>query len=208
MSGYVLYGRNETGSAAVEAALAEAGAAFEVRDVPGDRTEAEAAGFLAVNPRGQVPALVLPDGSVVTEGPAILLHIADAFPAAGLAPPPGSPERARHDRWLCFLHANCYEGELRRFYPDRYTTDPAGADGIRAAAEDYVRRHYVLLASAVAFAPYCCGDRPSMLDIYLWMIIQWSDRDWAAAHVPSIVAMARDMALRPRVAPVQKRHFP
>ncbi|MFN0113246.1 MAG: glutathione S-transferase family protein [Paracoccaceae bacterium] len=207
MAGYVLYGRLETGSAAAEAALAEAGAVFGLREVPGGEEAARASGFLAVNPRGQVPALVHPSGVVITEGPAILLHIADAFPAAGLAPRPGSPERARHDRWLCFLHANCYEGELRRFYPDRYTTDPGGVEGVRAAAEEYVKRHYLLLESENAPAPYLFGDQPTVLDLYLWMLLQWTERDWTATHCPALLRLVDAAAARPKVAPVQARHF-
>lgn len=207
MADYVLYGRIETGSAAVEAALAEAGAAFEMRDVPGDRSAAEASGYLGVNPRGQVPALVHPSGTVITEGPAILLHIADAFPSARLAPRPGSPERALHDRWLCFLHANCYEGELRRFYPERYTTGPAGVADVQTAADEYVKRHYILFESANALAPFVFGTEPTVLDLYAWMILQWTERAWVAAHCPALLQLVDAVAARPKVTPVQARHF-
>ena len=141
---YRLYGRRGTGSAASEAALAEVGAAFEVVEVPGDRGLAAAQGYLGVNPRGQVPALALPDGTAIAEGTAILLHLADVFPEARLAPPPGSSARARHDRWLLFFQANLYEGELRHYFPDRYVDDPDAAGSVMRAADAYVKRHYVL----------------------------------------------------------------
>jgi len=204
---YRLYGRAGTGSAASEAALAEAGAAFETVEVPADRDLAAAAGFHRVNPRGQVPALALPDGTVIAEGAAILLHLADAFPAARLAPPPGSFARAHHDRWLLYFHGNVYEGELRRFYPDRYTTDPAGVPGVQAAAEDYVKRHYALFEAELAAGRYGFGDGLSVLAIYLWMLVQWMDRDWMAAHCPRLLALADAVAARPAVAPVHARHF-
>jgi glutathione S-transferase len=206
MAGYVLYGRNGSGSAVVEAALVEAKVPFELRDVPGDREAAEAEGFMRINPRGQVPALVLPDGTVATEGPATLLHIADAFPASNLAPKPGTSARVTHDRWLCFLHANCYEAELRRFYPDRYTDDPAGAPAVSSAALAYARRHYVLLESEVPLTPFVFGDRISMLDLYLWMLIQWHDPAWASTHCPKIWALAQAIAQRPSIAPLQAKH--
>ena len=209
---YRLYGRLTTGSAASEAALAETGARHTLLDVPGDRTAAAAGGYLAINPRGQVPALVLPDGTVLTEGAAILLHLADAFPEARLAPPPGTAARATHDRWLFFFHANVYEGELRRYYPDRYTTDPAGAEGVRAAAEDYVKRHYLLFDRArteagLADAPFALGPRRTALDLYLWMLIQWIDRAWMTAHAARLLAVADAVAALPAVAPVHARHF-
>ena len=91
--GYILYGRRQTGSMAVQAALDLAGADWSFRLTPRPTTEAELAALKSVNPRGQVPILVHPDGTIITEGPAILLHLADAFPAAGLAPAPGTSAR-------------------------------------------------------------------------------------------------------------------
>ena len=204
---YRLYGRNATGSAAVEAAFAEAGVDYDLVDVPRNAGEAAAAGYLAVNPRGQVPALVLPDGTAIAEGTAILLHIADAFPASRLAPPPGSFARAHHDRWLLFLQANIYEGELRRYYPDRYTADPVCTENVRAAAEDYVKRHYALFEAALSPAPFAFGAEATAADIYLWMLVQWMDRDWISAHCPKIAAIADAVAARPLITPIHRRHF-
>ncbi len=204
---YRLYGRRATGSAAPEAAFAEAGAAVELVDVPGDAAEAKAAGFHGVNPRGQVPALILPDGSAIAEGPAILVHIADAHPAARLAPAPGSFARARHDRWLAFCHANLYEGELRRFYPERYTTSEACIGSVQAAADAYVKRHYVLLEAAVGDGSYPMEENLSVLDIYVWMLVQWMERDWMLAHCPRLLGLADRVAARPRIAPIHAAHF-
>lgn len=207
MAGYRLYGRIGTGSACIEAALAEAGVDFEMMEVPDDAGTAVAQGYNRINPRGQVPALVLPDTTVVMEGPAILLHIADAFPSTGLAPLPGSPARARHDRWLCFFHANLYEGELRRYYPDRYTTESACVESVRAAAEAYVKRHYALFEAEVTPAPYALGETLTCLDLYLWMLVQWIDRDWLQTQCPRLLALTGHVARRDRVAPVHLRHF-
>lgn len=212
MTGYRLYGRDGTGSAAVEAALAEAGVAYTVTEVPGDAEAARAAGFFDVNPRGQVPALALPDGSIVTEGTAILLHLADAFPAAKLAPAPGTPARAQHDRWLMFLQANVYEGELRHFYSDRYTTDADGAAGVEAAAIAYVARHRAMFDKALGAAaggtgPFFFGDRLSMLDIYAWNLSLWTDADALAAACPWLARLAAAVAARPAIAPIHARQL-
>lgn len=204
---YRLYGRDATGSAAIEAAFAEAGVDYDLTEVSPDPGEAAAAGYLAVNPRGQVPALVLPDGSAIAEGTAILLHIADAFPQARLAPPPGSFARAHHDRWLLFLQANVYEGELRRYYSDRYTAEPGCAEAVRAAAEDYVKRHYALCEAGLAPGPFALGPDRTLVDLYLWMLVQWMDRDWLESHCPKITAIADAVAARPRVAAIHRRHF-
>ena len=207
MARYCLHGRNGTGSAAPEAAFAEAGVAIDLVDVPQDAAAAEAAGLLKVNPRGQVPALVLPDGSAIAEGTAILLHIADAFPDARLAPRPGSFARAHHDRWLSFLQANIYEGELRHYYAERYTDDPDGAEAVRSAAVAYVRRHYQLLEAAIRPEPYVFGADLTVLDLYIWNLAVWMDRAWLAAHCPKVNALANKVASRSAVAPLHARHF-
>lgn len=204
---YCLHGRKGTGSAAPEAALAEAGVAFDLIEVPSDKGEAAQSGFLSVNPRGQVPALVLPDGTAIAEGTAILLHVADAVPGAGLAPPPGSFARAHHDRWLLFLQANIYEGFLRQFYADRYTADPAGAEAVAAAAEDYVKQHFELFEAGLGETPFACGERLSVLDLYLWVLAQWVDQDWLADRCPKIRRLSDRVANRPLIAPVHRVHF-
>jgi glutathione S-transferase len=115
MSVYRLYGYPQSGSAAVELALVAGGIAHELVVLDPEAGELSSPAFLAINPRGQVPALGLPDGSVVTEMPAILTCLADANPDSGLAPPAGTSARAQHDRWLAFTHANIYEAVLRMY---------------------------------------------------------------------------------------------
>lgn len=210
MARYVLHGYPESGSAAVEVALALGGIAHDLRDLDpgaGDLTRPD---FLALNPRGQVPVLVLPDGSpnksVVTEIPAILLHLADAHPGSGLAPPPGSPARAQHDRWLAFTHANLYEGVLRLFYADRYTTDPQGADGVRAAAEGYLRRHLAILEGVMADGPFLLGPQPMAVDCLIWIILSWLGPETKAA-TPRLTALADAMAADPRLSAAMARHL-
>ena len=103
MSGYILYGYPASGSGAVEVALVAANIPFEMKDLDPDAGELESEAFLAINPRGQVPTLIHPDGSVITEVPAILLHLADAHPGCGLAPQSGSSARAQHACTRCML---------------------------------------------------------------------------------------------------------
>ncbi|QYK42564.1 MAG: glutathione S-transferase family protein [Paracoccaceae bacterium] len=207
MAGYQLYGYAGSGSAAVELALLAGGIAHKRVDLDpaaGDLTNPD---FLAINPRGQVPALVLPDGSVVTELPAILSHLADANPGSGLAPPPGSPLRAQHDRWMAFTHANIYEAVLRVYYTDRYTTDPAGVPGIKAAAEAYVFRHLALLEDAVGAGPFLLGSGPMGVDFLIWVILTWLDRDQVSATAPGLLAMADALSAAPNLAETAKRHL-
>ena len=207
---YRLYGRRQTGSMAIEAALNLIGAEWQLEEVASDPSEAERAAFQRINPRGQVPVLVHPDGTVISEGPAILVHLADAFPAAGLVPVPGSTARARHDRWLAFFHANVYEGMLREFYADRYTDDPAGVSAVQSAATSYVRRHFQIFEAEVAARigkGFCCGDRVAALDIYIWMLCFWLEDGWLAANCPEMHALWLRTRALPALLPVEQAHF-
>ena len=204
---YHLYGRRQTGVMAVEAALAEIGIEAVAIDQPRPATPEEISAFRRINPRLQVPVLVHPDGTVITEGPAILTHLADAHPQAGLIPPPGSPDRARHDRWLAFFQANIYEGMLREIYAERYTTESAGAAGVQAAATDYVRRHFQIFDTELGPGPYWAGKRLQILDIYVWMLCHWIDADWLTLTCPRIARLWRTASTRPDLAAIAQAHF-
>lgn len=206
MPPYVLHARKQTGSMAIEAVLAEAGIPHDIVTQPIPETPEAIAAFARINPRLQVPVLIHPDGTVITEGPAILLHLADAFPSAGLAPPPGTSDRARHDRWLAFLHANVYEGMLRELFPDRYT-DAADAAPVASAATAYVRQHFTLLEDAFDRGPLLSGTPLAVLDVYLWMLCYWLDPDWLKSSCPRIHGAWRALETRPALATVAARHF-
>ena len=100
---YKLFWAKSLGSMASEVLFEEIGAEYEKIAIDIEKQENRSAEFLAVNPTGQVPALVLPDGTVMTESAAMVLHICDRHPEAKLAPPAGSPESARFQRWLVFM---------------------------------------------------------------------------------------------------------
>src|SRR3984957_7518984 len=107
---YKLYGRSNSGSFAVQVALEEIGARYERIWV--GREPADVARFREVNPTGRVPALVLPDGTVIFESAAMLIHIALTHPAS-LPAKAGTPLHASFLQWMVFLSANVYESALR-----------------------------------------------------------------------------------------------
>jgi len=206
MSGYVLYGYAKSGSAVIEAALVDAGIPFELKKLDHDDGDLQSEAYRVLNPRQQVPALMHPDGSVITEIPAILNHLADAFPESRLAPAPGSSARAQHDRWLAFLHANIYEAVLRLYYSERYTDDPAGIDGIRNAAKAYIVRHFSIFGDAIAQGPFLFGDHPTGVDYLAWVLTTWMDRDVIVSASPQVAGLGRAVAARPKLADVVARN--
>ncbi len=204
---YKLYGWKLSGSLATEAALNEAGADYEIIPLNIKAGEQHQAEYGRINPRRQVPALVLQDASVMTEGAAILLHIADAHPQSRLAPTPGSSERAQHDRWLFFFAVNVYEGELRKLNPQNYVGSADCEEAVRAVADSYVEKHYRIFEKALGDGPYTFADTFTVLDIYTWMLAQWMPPEWLAEVCPKINRLVECTKVRPRIAPVQAWHF-
>ena len=199
MSTYTLYGRPGSGSVAVQIALEESGAPYELVWV--GSADADVAAYRALSPTGRVPALGLPDGSVMFESAAILIHLALAHPEARLAPAAGTPAHARFLQWLVFLSANVYDAALRTYYSDRYSTLGAeGADAVRQrAAEDYLR-DLTLIASHLG--PYVLGAEYSLADGYLSMLAGWYPGERAELHrrVPALAVHAALVGARPAVA--------
>ena len=105
---YTLLANPGTGSAIVEAALELAGLPYAIEPVDPWTAGASRERLRALNPLLQVPTLLLPDGGVITESAAMVLHVADRAPAAGLAPAADDAARPAFLRWLTFLVASLY----------------------------------------------------------------------------------------------------
>lgn len=206
MAVYVLYGYPESGSASVEAAMVAGGIPFQLKDLDPEIEELQSPAFLAINPRGQVPTVTHPDGTVITEVPAILSHLADAHPGCGLAPAPGTSARAQHDRWLAFVHANCYEAVLRLFYAERYTSDPSAAESVSKAALDYIIQHFNLLADAIEDGPFLFGEGPMSVDFLIWIVTTWLVEEDLSLLDPKITRLAQAVAMQPELAQTVARH--
>ena len=202
---YRLYSHDGSGGFAVEAALAKAGAPYEVVTVDTAKGEQMSAEFMALNPLHQVPALVLPDGTVMTESAACVIHLGCVFADRGLAPAPGTPGHGTFLRWMVFISVNLYEADLRIFYPDRYTADPAAAAvaAVKASGQAHMRRGFEIVEAALAQRPFLCGEAMSMADVYLAMLMQWDPEKVA---LPRLKAVEHAVASDPVIAPVWRRH--
>ena len=167
---YRLYGRQGAGSLAAQMLLEEIGAAYELVWV--GKAPAEIEAFRRVSPAAKIPVLVLPDGTVVSESAAILIHLTDAHPGAGLAPVAGSSAHARFLQWMVFLSANMYEAALRFFYAGRYSAagEAAAAQIKRQALTDWTSH---LETVQGALSPYVLGAELSAADLYLHMLTSW-----------------------------------
>jgi glutathione S-transferase len=205
MNQYRLYGRQGSGSLAVQVALEEIGVPFE-RIWIANEPEAVAR-FREISPTGKVPALALPGGTVMFESAAILVHLSLVHPGAGLAPPPGTVEHALFLQWMTFMSANAYEAVLRIYYADRYSTRAAlDAEPIREQGTRDFLAHLELLSRALK--PYILGARYSIADVYLYMLASWypGGKEELYARLPPLGLHAQALSLRPAVSKVEADH--
>jgi len=201
---YRLYNRVGSGGFVAEAALAMADAPYELEELDSKPGTPLPESFRATNPWRQVPTLVLPDGSTLTETAAILIHIAACFPDKGLAPPPGTPEHAAFLRWMVFTNVNIYEAVLRRSYPSRYTTDPDSIESTQEAAIARMGDALTVLENAINPGPFLLGETMSVADIYVAMLFVWFR---GTIDAPRLTALTEGARQHPVVGPIWRRHF-
>jgi glutathione S-transferase len=200
---FTLYMRSGSGSAAVEALLAECGAERELVDVP--RSGQGYDDYLSINPRGEVPSLRLPDNSLMTESAAMMIYLADLHPAAKLAPTVNSPLRATYLRWMLYFASAVYMADLRYFYAARYSVDAAAEVGIKAKAEIDLNRDFDIFAQELGQGPYILGKVFSAVDLYAAMLISWApDIKSLFARHPNIETHYNLVAARPKTNPIWK----
>ncbi|WP_448206075.1 glutathione S-transferase family protein [Azospirillum sp. sgz302134] len=205
---YTLYGVPGWGSVLVEAMLTRCGAPFRFEDVDGfDRDGPARDRLVAVNPLAQVPALVLPDGTVMTESAAIALLLAERHPQAGLAPPPGTRERAGFLRWLVWMVANVYPTFTYGDYPERWAAN--APDDLRASTLAHRQRLWREFEAVAVVGPWVLGEGFSALDIYVGAMVHWRPRRaWFAENCQRLSAVADRVLSLPDLAPVWRRNFP
>jgi GST-like protein len=209
MADYTLWGRQGWGSTIVEAQLELYGLKYRYEPVedlfrtPGAREKLE-----KVNPLAQVPTLVMPDGSIMSESAAITLLLADITGSDSLVPRPGAPERAKFLRWLVFLVANIYPTFTYADDPSRFVSVNAARDPFRAATDAYAQRLWRQVERE-AGTPWFLGERFSALDIYVDIMTRWRPkRGWFEIETPRLFAIARRADALPELADVWKRNFP
>ena len=206
---YQLYWAKDSGALAPQILLEEIGAEYERCVLDLDQAQETSAEFLNINPRGQVPALVLADGSVITESAAISLHLADSHVEAGLLPPLASVERAQVYRWLFYASANLYESILRLYYADRFTTDPTQVDQIQASARAFIDQSWGLLENELGQGPYLLGQTYSLIDPYLLMLTNWHEHPGVLfERNPKLRRLCETVRLRPAVERIWSQNFP
>ena len=173
-------------SLAVNISLREVGVAFEL-------IVAEGGAFLAINPKGYVPALRLDDGQVLTETVAILQYVADRNPAAGLAPPAGTMERYRLQEWLSFINS-----ELHKAFSPLF--NPAVSADVRRHAHEHLAKRLGGLQDAIGSRPFLIGQAFTVADAYLFTVLGWGNEVGIdISRWPHLALYHASIATRPSV---------
>jgi glutathione S-transferase len=150
--------------------------------------------FLAVNPKGQVPALALDSGELVTEGPVIVQMIADQVAVRNLAPPRDSKERYKFLEWLNFITTELHKNLGPLF-------SPVLADEAKSFFKDRAMGKFKYVDSQLAGRDYLMGKEFTVADGYLFTMLMWAtDRlGLDLSGLPSLMAYKARVAARPKV---------
>lgn len=191
MAKYRLYGEPGWGSVIVEAQLDWYGLDYDFERVGNLFESAEARASLeAVNPRAQVPTLVIPDGTVMTESAAITLLLADMTGDDSLVPAADDALRPSFLRWLVFIVANIYPTYTYGDEPARFMPVKDAQGAFLETVELYRKKLYGELEEA-ASEPWFLGERFSALDIFVCTLSRWGPkRPWFAEQAPKLFSIA------------------
>jgi len=207
---YTLYGSKGSGSAAVEMALHVCG--IEYRTVRASTWEEDSAveELRKVNPLQQVPTLVMPDGSVMTESAAILIHLALNSAPPGRLIPQDVAARAQALRGLVFIPANCYSAISINDYPERWTTDTdkAALEALRQGTRRRLHRHWEIFADTFSGSPFLSGPAPGALDFLAGVVTRWAGtRAHLQGHRPEFFALLQRIEAHESVAAIFRKHW-
>lgn len=207
---YTLYGKQGSGSASTQIALEIVGAPYRIVETASWEPNDAFAELTKVNPLGQIPTLVLPDGSALSESAAILIHLDSAHPAAGLLPRELFA-RAQAVRGLVFITANCYAAIGIIDYPERWCedADEAMRERIRAGTRARLHRHWEMFADTFPARPYLGGEEIGALDFLAAVVSKWSGtRTHLERARPAFHETLMRIEAHPKVAPVFAQHWP
>ena len=194
---YTLYYSPGAASLVVHWLLIEIGARHELRKLDLAAREHKRPEYLAINPAGRVPTLLI-HGEPMTEAAAMVMHLADAHPNFGLAPTPGTVERARYYQWIVFL-ANTLQPAFRDWYYPEEAAGPEHTDAVRTRAAETIDAAWDQVEAHLAKrGPYLQGPSVSAADFQLTMQRRWSrNLPRQATEWPQLGALAQRMKARP-----------
>lgn len=207
---FTLYGAAGSGSVPVEATLRLIGQDYRVVEAPTWEGEVERDKVAAVNPMRQVPALVTPDGEIITESAAILIWLADSHPQARLSPAFDDPRRAQFLRWMSFIPASIYSMFWVRDEPARLVGDNLEAQTeIQRRTIDRIADCWRMMDAQVAPGRFLLGEEMTVLDLYVATASRWTpQRRRFYAEAPRMAEVVRRVDALPALQAFWSERFP
>jgi GST-like protein len=205
-----LFGSQGSGSAAIECALLRCALPYTVVRASTWEADSAQAELAQHNPLGQIPTLVLEDGTVITESAAILIHLGLQHPQSGLLPSTARVQAAAL-RGLVFIASNCYSAISIGDYPERWTLSASKADHdlVKQAARRQLHHHWDVFADTFAGQPYLSGPALGALDYLAAVVSKWSGtRQYLANSRPQFLDTLKLIEAEAVAAKVFARHWP
>ena len=188
-----------TCSLASHIALEDAAAEYATARINFADDEQRKPAYLAVNPKGRVPALVT-DRGTLTETPAMLAFIAQSFPLARLAPLDDPFFFAEVQAFNSFLCATLHVAHAHRMRGNRWADDPAAIAAMQRKVPELVSACYDLIEASMLRGPWVMGESYTICDPYLFTMAQWLEQDGVdPSRFPKVISHRRRMSERPAV---------
>ena len=196
----ILYYAPHTCSLASHIALEHAGARYELRRIDFGANEQRAPEYLKLNPKARVPALVTERG-ILTETPAMLVFIAQSFPAAKLAPLEDPFALAEVQAFNSYLCSTVHIAHAHRMRGYRWADEPAAIEAMKRKVPQSVGEAFELIEREMLRGPWVMGEAYTVCDMYLFTLAQWLEADGVdLARIPRVAEHRRRMAGNPVVA--------
>lgn len=204
-----LFGAQGGGSAIIEAQLDILGIPYRRQYLEWDSLNDPDGPLAKVNTALEIPTLLLPDGSVMTESAAITLWLGTERPESGLVPEAGTPQHPDFLRRLVWLVASVYPTFSYGDHPERWLEDKAAAQELRAATDKRRKMMWQQFEASITPEPWLMGDRMTALDIYIAVMSHWRPRrDWFEKNCPKMFGVAKRLDALPEVSGMWARNFP
>jgi len=188
-------------------ALQEAGAAYTAERVDFKTNQQNSAGYLAINPKGRVPALVTNRG-ILTETPAVLVFIAQSFPQAQLAPLEDPFAFAQMEAFNSYLCSTVHVAHAHRGRGYRWANEEASFADMKRKVPETMAACFALIERNMLRGPWVMGDSYTICDPYLFTLAQWLEGDGVdVSALPRVIDHRKRMAERPAVRKVMEEQL-
>jgi glutathione S-transferase len=200
-----LYYAPKTISIAVAIALEEANIAYDPVEVDFATAEQTKPEYLALNPKGRVPALITEDGLTLTETGALLEYVAARAPKANLIP--ANSEDAAHMRGVMYYAASTFHvAHAHKMRGARWANQQSSFDDMTAKVPETMAACAAYAEAECFRGDYVCGTDLTLADAYLFMVCKWLEGDGVSvSDYPQITAFLKRMDARNSVKTMRAR---